>query len=104
MSAWCLSVGGVELRCVRMASCVSVLSRYLLLRPRMSFQSLEGFVLNVVSSSICFHLVCCSCLISSSISVFKVLILSKISGVGSCLRSCLRNSIFCFMAREYVGL
>lgn len=87
-----------------MASCVSVLSVYLLLRPRMSFQSLEGFVLNVMPSSSCFHLVCCSCLMSSSISVFINLILSRMSGVGNCLRRWARVLSFCFMAWLKHGL
>ena len=45
---------------VVMASCVSGASVYLLLRLRMSLQSLEGFVLKVMSTSICFHFVSCS--------------------------------------------
>ena len=51
--------GTVLLRVV-MASCVSGASVYLLLRLRMSLQSLEGFVLKVMSTSICFHFVSCS--------------------------------------------
>ena len=38
----------------------------------MSLQSLEGFVLNVMDSRSCFHLVCCSCKMSSDISLFSV--------------------------------
>ena len=51
----------------------------------MNFQSLEEFVLYVMPSSSCFHLASCSCLISSSISVFNALILSRTSGVGICV-------------------
>ena len=73
--------------CVRMASWVSVLSVSLLLRQILSFQSLEEFVLCAIPSSSCFHLVVCSCLIPSSISVFSAPFLSRMPGVGICLRS-----------------
>ena len=48
-------------------------------------------------SSSCFHLAVCSCLISSSISVFSTLILSRTSGVGICLCRWARVSSFCLM-------
>ena len=87
MFASCVSVGMFVCARERMASRVSVLSVYLLLRLRMSFQSLEEFVLYVMPSSSCFHLAVCLCLISSSFSVFSTLNLPRISGVGICLRS-----------------
>ena len=64
----------------------------------MSFQSLEGYVLYVMPSSSCFNLAVCSCLISSAISVFCTLILSRISGVCTSMRSwaCFFSS-FCLM-------
>ena len=83
---------------VVMASCVSGASVYLLLRLRMCPQSLEGFVLNVSESSSCFHFVCCSCWISSDISLFSVCIRLRISGVGNCrlrwFRACIFNLVF----------
>ena len=82
MSACCLSVGILVWIFGSMASCVSVVSEYLLLRPRMSFQSLEGFYLCVVSLRSCLNLLCCSVLISSSISAVSSLILLEVSGVG----------------------
>ena len=48
----------------------------------MSLQSLEGFVLNVMDSRSCFHLVCCSCKMSSDISLFSVCNLSATSCEG----------------------
>ena len=83
----------------------SVLSMYLLLRPHMSFHSFfDGYVLNVMFVSSSFQLVCCSCLISSFISVLSVLILSRISGVGYCLRRRTRVLILCFMFLLKLGL
>ena len=38
----------------------------------MSLQNLEEFELNVMDSRSCFHLVCCSCKMSSDISLFSV--------------------------------
>ena len=66
MSACCLFVGIVlELLFVgRISPCVSVLSAYLLFRPRISCQSLVGFVRKFMLSTVCFHLDLCSCLIS----------------------------------------
>ena len=43
-----------------------------------------------------FHLAVCSCLTSSSIFVFSTPILSRISGVGICLRSWARSLNFLF--------
>ena len=77
-----LGVGMVSLFDV-IASWVSGVSVYLLLRLRMSLQSLEGLVLNVMVSSSCFHVVCCSRRISSDISLFSVWSRLMISGVGN---------------------
>ena len=64
----------------------------------MSLQSLEGLVLNVRDSSICFHFVCCSCRISSDISLFSVCKRLMISGVGNCrlrwFRACILSLMF----------
>ena len=49
----------------------------------MSLQSLEGFVLNVMDSRSCFHLVSCSCKMSSGISLLSVCIWSATSCEGS---------------------
>ena len=89
---------------VVIASCVSGASVYLLLRLRMCPQSLEGFVLNVSESSSCFHFVCCSCWISSDISLFSVCIRLMISGVGNRCLSWFRVWILCLMFLLNPGL
>ena len=68
---------------VAMASCVSGALLWVLLRLCLSLQSLEGFVLTVMDSTICFHLVCCSCKMSSDICLFSVCILLTTSCEGS---------------------
>ena len=83
MSA-CSCGEGTELVRVVTASCVVGVSECLLFRLRMSLQSLEGFVLKDISASMVFHLVSCSCRISSVISWFSVCIWFMISGVGNC--------------------
>ena len=65
---------GIVLLCVRMASCVPWLSQYLLFRPRMSLNKLEGLVWKDIVLSACFYLFSCSRLIYSSISLFSVCI------------------------------
>ena len=61
----------------------------------MSLQSLEELVLYVIVLRSCFHLVCCSCWISSDISLFSVFILLMISGVANwCLRWFLVRILF----------
>ena len=65
-----------------MASCVSGAFVYLLLRLCLSFQSLQGIVLDVTDSSSSFHLMYCSCKISSDISFFSVCILLATSCEG----------------------
>ena len=87
-----------------MASCVGVLSMYLLLRPRTVDQSRVVLYEYVIVSSSCRHFVFCSCLISASISVLRDLIFSRISGVGNCLRRVFLRWILSFMLRENVGL
>ena len=80
---FCCCLGeGIVLLFVVMASCVSCVSMYVLLRLVMSLQSLEGLVLYVIVLRICFHLICCSCWISSDTSLFSVFTLLMISGVG----------------------
>ena len=96
MFACCVSVGMFLGPFVRMASTVSVLSLYLLLRPHMSFQSLQEFVLYVMPSTSCFHLAVCLRLISSSISEFSTLIVSRASGVGICFCSWAHEIEFLF--------
>ena len=63
------------------ASSVSGESVYVLSRFRMSLQSLEGLVLYKMVLRSCFHVVCCSCRISSSFSSFNVFMRLIISGV-----------------------
>ena len=72
---------------VVIASCVSGESAYVSLRVCMSLQSLEGLVLYEIVLRRCLHVVCCSCQISSCISLFSVCMRLVISGVG---RLCLR--------------
>ena len=80
---------------VVMASRVSVVSVYVLLRLLISLQSLEELVLYVMVMRGCFHLICCSCWISSDISFFSEFILMMISGVGNwCLRWFLVRILF----------
>ena len=87
-----------------MASCVSGVSVYVLFRVRMSLQSLEGFVLYEIVLSRCFHVDCCSCRISSCISLFSVCMRLMISGVGGwCLRRFLVR-ILCLMFLLKPGL
>ena len=77
---------GIVLLFVVMASCVSGVSVYLLLRLLMSLQSFEGVVMYVIVLIVlrsCFHLVCCSSWISLDISLFSVCVLLMISGVGN---------------------
>ena len=64
---------------VVMVSCVSGALMWMLLRLCTSLHSLEGFVLNVMYTRSCFHLVCCSCMMSSDISLFCVCTLLTIS-------------------------
>ena len=70
----------------------------------MCLQSLEGFVLNVSESSTCFHFVCCSCRISSDISLFSVCMRLMISGVGNCRLRCFRACILSLMFLLIPGL
>ena len=63
----------------------------------MSFQSLEGFVLNVMSWSVCIHLSSFSCSMSYSISLLSVWMCWRVSCVGYCDLSCLRSWIFCLV-------
>ena len=70
----------------------------------MNFQSFVGLVLYEIVSRSCCHFVCCSCLISSSISLFRVCIRERVSGVGSCLRKAFRVCILRFMFLLKVGL
>ena len=70
----------------------------------MNFQSFVGLVLYETVSRSCFHFVCCSCLISSSISLFRDCMRERVSGVGSCLRREFRTFILCFMFLLKVGL
>ena len=72
---------------VVIASCVSSVSVYVLLRFRMSLQTLEEIVLYEMVLRGCLHVVCCSCRISSCISSFRVCMQLMISGGG---RWCLR--------------
>ena len=53
VSACCWSVGIVLLLCVRLTSSVVWLTQYLLLRPRMSLNSLEGLVWKEKMWSVC---------------------------------------------------
>ena len=82
---------------VMMASCVSGVFVYLLLRLRISFQSLAGFVRKLIVFSVSFHIMCCSCWISWLISLLSVCIRSRISGVGCCERRLFLVCIFNFM-------
>lgn len=70
----------------------------------MSFQSLEGFVLNVMSWSVCIHLSSVSCSMSYSISLLSVWMCWRVSCVGYCDLSCLRSWIFCLICLLKVGL
>ena len=90
--------------CVRMASWVSVLSVYLLLRLRIIFHSFEGFVLWVIVASVFSHFCCLVALMAESISVFNVCILWMVSGVGFNFLCLLLSAISCFMWREKAGL
>ena len=45
----------------------------------------------------CFHVVCCSCRISSCISLFNVCIRLMISGVGRCCLRCFVVRTLCLM-------
>ena len=94
---WCLLFASI-------ASCVSGESVYLLLRPLINFQSLDELVRKLILSSVSFHMVCCSCLISWSISVLSVLMGSRISCVGCCPRRWLRVWILSFMCELNMGL
>ena len=94
---WCLLLASI-------ASCVSGESVYLLLRALINFQSLDGFVRKLMLCSVSFHMVCCSCLISWSISVLSVLMRSRISGVGCCLRRWFLVCILSLMCELNVGL
>ena len=77
---------GIVLLLVVMASCESGASLLVLLRLCMSLQNLEGFVLNMMDSRSCFNLVCCSCRMSSNISLFSVCILLTSCEGSWCLR------------------
>ena len=57
---------------VVIASRVSGVSVCLLLSSHMNPQCMEGLVWKFMVSSSCFHLVCCSCEISSFIYLFSV--------------------------------
>ena len=76
----------------------------------MSLQSLEGFVLNLMNSRSCFHLICCSCKLSSDIALFSVCNLLATSGEGGwrlrwflvqilSLRFLLNGGLYCLIAR-----
>ena len=86
----CCCGEGTLLFCVVMASCVSGTLVYLLLRSRMSLQSLEGFVLYDMFASVVFHMVSCCFRMSSDISLLRVCNLLMTSGVGVRCRRWLR--------------
>ena len=80
----CCCGEGTLLFCVVMASCVSGTLVYLLLRSRMSLQSLEGFVLYEMFASVVFQMVSCCFRMSSDISLLRLCNLLMTSGTCRC--------------------
>ena len=70
----------------------------------MSFPSQEGFKFNVMSCSVCIHLLSFSCSMSSSIPLLSVMMCWRVSCVGYCDLSCLRSWIFCLICLLKMGL
>ena len=103
MFACCCGEGELLLGVV-IVSCVLGASVYLLLSCRMSFQSLDGLVLNVMLERRVFHCVFCSCWMSSVISWLRFLMRVVFSGVGGCRLRWFRVCIFSLMVLVKPGL